>query len=331
MFFKYLINLIFLFLGLIWISQTLRIIDIKYSISNQLLDILSSSLFVLPSYLNPLLPILIIFSYILFNYKLTSSNEMIIINQYFNQKSKVLFQFIISFFIFIFYILNNEIISPLTYQTYKEKELEIRNNLKLGVPANNEFHIENDLSIFFKESEKNTFYKVEAIIFENNQFIISDRLNIEYTDNGYNIVFLNGYRIQMSNLEISKTIFKKFVYNLKNKSPDKLSFDKEHFNTFQLLKMKKEDFRIYGHNRVVHYFLLVLTLFLLNDVVFKNSRNKNEKLFRFNLVFLVIIFYLANSYFQYLLLLNQIEIIIYYISLTILALIMIIIIKFKKT
>ena len=39
------------------------------------------------------------------------------------------------------------------YQEYKIKELEIRNNLKLGVPSLNEFHIEKEVSIFFKNQK----------------------------------------------------------------------------------------------------------------------------------------------------------------------------------
>ena len=34
------------------------------------------------------------------------------------------------------------------YHKYKVQELEIRNNLKLGVPSQNEFHIKGEVSIF---------------------------------------------------------------------------------------------------------------------------------------------------------------------------------------
>ena len=41
------------------------------------------------------------------------------------------------------------ILSVNLYQKYKIKELEIRNNLKLGVPSVNEFHIERRGKYFF--------------------------------------------------------------------------------------------------------------------------------------------------------------------------------------
>ena len=37
------------------------------------------------------------------------------------------------------------------YEKYKLKELEIRNNLKLGSPSQNEFHIDKILSIYFQK------------------------------------------------------------------------------------------------------------------------------------------------------------------------------------
>ena len=48
------------------------------------------------------------------------------------------------------------------YQKYKVKELEIRNNLKLGVPSLNEFHIEDEVSIFFDKQKNNKFYDVRG-------------------------------------------------------------------------------------------------------------------------------------------------------------------------
>ena len=66
----------------------------------------------------------------------------------------------------------------------------IRNNLKLGVPSINEFHIENDVSIFFGEKIDNEFYDVEAIIFKDGQFIKSNKANIEIENKNYNILLL---------------------------------------------------------------------------------------------------------------------------------------------
>ena len=44
-----------------------------------------------------------------------------------------------TFGIFIFYFINNEIFSINMYHKYKVKELEIRNNLKLGIASVKDF------------------------------------------------------------------------------------------------------------------------------------------------------------------------------------------------
>ena len=128
------------------------------------------------------------------------------------------------------------------YHKYKLKELEIRNNLKLGVPSVNEFHIENDVSIFFKKQIENKFYDVEAIIFEDGQFIKSNEASIEIEKKNYNIIFDRGERVILNENEKSKTSFDKFIYSIENKDIEMLMLDREHFNTFQLLRNEDKEF-----------------------------------------------------------------------------------------
>mgnify|MGYP007000272557 len=68
--------------------------------------------------------------------------------------------------IILFNFLNSEFLSVKLYQKYKIQELEIRNNLKLGVPSLNEFHIEEEVSIFFNDQYDNSFIDVEALIYQ---------------------------------------------------------------------------------------------------------------------------------------------------------------------
>ena len=98
-------------------------------------------------------------------------------------------------FTIIIYAFNNEIISNKYYEKYKIKELEIRNNLKLGSPVQNEFHIDDIVSIFFDKKDDNTFYNIEAIIYDQNQFIASDSVEIELSKSNFNLVFSYGERI----------------------------------------------------------------------------------------------------------------------------------------
>ena len=80
---KYILINVLIFIGLIWLSQILRILELQHSITTQLIDVISSTLLVLPSFISPLMPFLLILASFFLNYKFNSSNEVIIIKQYF--------------------------------------------------------------------------------------------------------------------------------------------------------------------------------------------------------------------------------------------------------
>ena len=147
-FLKYVLINIVIFITIIWISQILRILELQHSITTQLTDVISATLLVLPSFINPLMPFLLVIASFFLNYKFNSSNEIIILKQYFSLKHNLFVSFILTALITLIYIFNNEYFSVNFYHKYKLKELEIRNNLKLGVPTSNEFHIEEEVSIF---------------------------------------------------------------------------------------------------------------------------------------------------------------------------------------
>ena len=114
-YFKYILIMLFVFIGLIWLSQIIRIIEFQYSFSNQIIEIASTTLLALPSFINPLVPFLIIIGSFMLNSKIKNSNEIIVLKQYLSSKSvKVLFKLLI-FFVFVIFTLNNEVISKKFY------------------------------------------------------------------------------------------------------------------------------------------------------------------------------------------------------------------------
>ena len=286
---------------MIWFSQILRIIELQYSITTQLIDVVKTTILVLPSFINPLMPFLIILGSFFLNYKLSSSNEIIILKQYFSVKDNLIIFIILSLGIFIFYLINNEILSVKLYHKYKVQELEIRNNLKLGVPSVNEFHIEDEVSIFYKKQSNNIFYDVEAVIFNGGQFIKSSKAKIEIENKNYNLIFNKGERVILNEVEKSKTDFDKFVYSIENKEIEDLTFDKEHFNTFQLLNSENSEFFYHGHNRIYQYFLTLVIIFISFRVFFIYSSKKTVFKYYFYLFLVILIIQLINSYLLYIL------------------------------
>ena len=106
-----------------------------------------------------------------------------------------------------------------------------------------EFHIDDIVSIFFEEKENDTFYNIEAIIYDENQFISSQSVIIELSKSNFNLVFSNGERLILNDTEKSKTVFDKFIYTLENKKYEELHMDKNHYNTFELISHPDRDFK----------------------------------------------------------------------------------------
>lgn len=300
-FFKYFLISLVTFVGLIWISQTLRIIEFQYSISHQIIDVSLTTLLALPSFINPLIPFLILLGGFFINYKFNSTNEIIILKQYLSINKINELYLVIIFILVSIYFLNNEFISKSFYEVYKKKELDIRNNLKLGSPAKNEFHIDDIISIFFEEKKDSTYHKIQAIIYPENQFINSKSVSIELSKSNFNLVFDEGERLILNENEKSKTLFDKFTYTLLNKEYELLLMDKEHYNTLELINHKNKDFINHGHNNIIQYIFLILISIVSLKIIFFYENKKNN-IYKFSFIFFVIlIIQIFNSYLIYLL------------------------------
>jgi len=300
-YFKYILIILLVFIGLIWLSQIIRIIEFQYSFSNQILEIAGTTLLALPSFINPLVPFLILIGSFMLNSKIKNSSEIIILKQYLSyDKLRILFQLLI-FLIFLIFTLNSEIISKNFYEKYKIKELEIRNNLKLGTPIQKQFHIDDIVSIFFEKKVDNTFYDIEAIIYDQNQFIVSNSVQIELSKSNFNLVFLDGERLILNDNQKSKTIFDKFTYVLESKNYEELLMDKDHYNTFELISHPEKEFRNHGHNKIFQYFFLIVVGLISLKIIFFYV-NKISNLSRFGFIFFIILLaQIFNSYLIYLL------------------------------
>ena len=86
---KYISVNIIIFIGLIWLSQILRILELQHSITTQLFEVINTTLLVLPSFISPLMPFLLVIASFFLNYKFNSSNEIIILKQYFSLKNNI--------------------------------------------------------------------------------------------------------------------------------------------------------------------------------------------------------------------------------------------------
>ena len=301
---KYISINVVIFIGLIWLSQILRILELQHSITTQLFEVIKTTLLVLPSFIGPLMPFLLIIASFFLNYKFNSTNEIVVLKQYFSFKNNInLFSTLLLGIIF-FCLINSEFLSVKLYQKYKVKELEIRNNLKLGVPSKNEFHIEEEVSIFFSDQVNNKFIDVEAVIYEDGQFITAENAYIEIKNRNYNLIFNGGERVILNNIEKSKTTFDKFIYSIENKETEILMMDREHFNTLQLLKNENKEFYYHGHNRIYQYIFTFSIILLSFKIFFIYVSKKNVFKYYSIIFFIVLVIQVINSYLLYLLNVN---------------------------
>ena len=311
-FFKYILISIFIFIGLIWVSQILRILDLQHTISFQILDVMKTTILVLPSFISPISSFLLLLSSFFLNYKINSSNEIIIFKQYLRLKDlKYLFITIMAI-IFAMNFFNKEFFSVKAYHKYKIEELELRNNLKLGNPNQNEFYIDGELNIFFKSSNNGIFFDVEALFLRESQLIKSQYAELEISKKDFNLIFFYGERLSLNSEEITKTNFEKFVYNIQNREIEKLYFDKEHFNTFELINHEEKEFIGHGYNRIFQYFVNLSILVLSLKIIFMYKFKKiliNQFIYIFTLLLILQIF---NSYLLYLFNNNFFEIVAFF-------------------
>ena len=249
------------------------------------------------------MPFLLIIASFYLNYKFNNSNEIIILKQYISFKKNLFLSIILTLGVIVFYFLNNELFSVNLYEKYKIKELEIRNNLKLGVPSLKEFHIEGEVSIFFEKQKNNKFFDVEAIIYEDGQFINSSNVEIEIDKKNYNLIFNKGERIILNDTEKSRTIFDKFIYSIENNEIEILMMDKEHFNTLQLLEKSKidDEFFYHGHNRIYQYFLTIVVALVSFKIILLYLSKKNIFKYYGFLFLLLLLIQVINSYLIFLL------------------------------
>ena len=77
--------------------------------------------------------------------------------------------------------------------------------------------------------------------------------------------------------------------------------DKDHYNTLELISHPKREFRNYGHNKIFQYFFLIIAGLISLKIIFFYINKKNN-LFRYSLIFfLIILVQILNSYLIYLL------------------------------
>ena len=106
----------------------------------------------------------------------------------------------------------------------------------------------------------------------------------------------------------------KFIYTINNRETEELLFDREHYNTYELINHSDIKFNAQGHNRLYQYFITLTVLLISLKIIF-TYKPKQKLIKKFILIFIMLtLIQIINSYLIYLFNNFQIKYFTYYLS-----------------
>ena len=280
------------FLLIVWLAQIVRYLDLSQSFSMQFGKVALITLYLLPNAISTILPIIVFIASCFFNYQLNQTNEINIFNLYLSKNSLKIIIIITNCLLLIFYIINTEIISVKSYNKYKLKEIELRNQFKIN-DSGNEIYIKNKLNLIYenKNFDNSTLQNVTTFLIDENVVIRSEEVKYLQSEKELVFIFVNGQRVASSKNEKSYTDFDKLEYRIINSNLNTISFDKENYNFFELIKDENIFFKKSAHRKVIDLLLLIFILYLSAKIITISSKSSNLlKNYSYNLFFILLSF-----------------------------------------
>ncbi len=227
----------FIFVSIAWLMQLSRLLSAMNNLQIEFLAIFSLSLWLVPNLINVTLPFIIIFGLVFAFAKLDKDKEIIAIYSLGLSTNELKKPIIILLSLTsIVYLFLNFLISPFTYNIYKEKEFLIRNSVDLNkLNISNFIELDNDLIIDFKK-ENNNFRDIFISYFdENENLIFSNEGNIKNIDNNLVFNLIDGFKIVFKENELEKLQFDSYKLNFPTKNND--IYSKNDANTLTLFDL----------------------------------------------------------------------------------------------
>ena len=273
---KYIVLMLIVFLLIIWLAQIIRYLDLSQSFSVQFSKVALITSYLLPNAASTILPIIVFISSCFLNYQMNQTNEISIISLYLSKNNlKKIILFIYSFLLLV-YAINTEIISVNSYNKYKTKEIELRNQFKIK-DFQNEIFIKDKLNLFYEKrnSGNASLENVTTYLIEENIIIKSEVVSYIQSEKQLLFTFIKGTRIATSKSEKSYTDFDKLEYKIENDTNHEISLNKENYNLLGLINHKNLFFNKSAHKRIIDFFMFVFILFMASNIVFINNKSKD--------------------------------------------------------
>ena len=282
----------FIFISVAWLLQITRLFNVLNNIQIDIFTIVNLSFLMIPNLIIVVLPFIILFGLVVAFVKLDKDNEIIAIFSSGLSINQILKPLYLSAIIFIlFFLLLNLFISPIVYEKFKYTEFKLRNSIDLNA-INIVNFIKLDEKLVLDFNKKNGEFTNVFIKF------LSDKENIIYAENAKitkeenEIIFNLSKGFKLSFNEVNNQIEKLEFLNYKMNFPiTKINqynnYDKNSQTIFQLMNDNKFK-EIFEKIFDVLIILFIYLFFFYNNII-KHNYNIINLIFFIGLTILAII------------------------------------------
>ena len=265
----------FIFVSIAWLLQLSRLFSIMTNFQIKFIDIFGLSIWLIPNLTNVTLPFIVIFGLVLAFIKLDRDKEIIAIYSLGLTLKEIKKPIIlIIFFSIIIYISLNFIISPFTYNIYKQNEFSLRNTLEFDkINISNFIELDDNLIIDF-EKENNYFSDI-LINFddENENLIYAKKGTIKKLDDKIVFSLIEGFKIIINPNNIEKLKFDNYKIEFPNITEAIYEkYDSNTLNIFELLKDRNpQNNKILIHRQLDILIIISLFIFFYYRIIKRNN------------------------------------------------------------
>ncbi len=294
LFFPFII-ITFTIVGIAWIVQSIRYLELILSQGARILDFLNLTLCLLPLLIFIIIPIsLTLTVYYVYN-KLLLDREIIILYSLGVTRINIIKPFIyFSIIVTIIHLLISYYLIPISSQKFKNLKFDINQNSISNLIQFNTFISKvNNLTIYIEKKEGNNLLKNILINDSKNPnkeiTYIANSGRFYSNNNIYKMILYNGIKIEFQNIKDTYIMvkFSEFIIDLNQheKPNNKLIDDSYELNFIKLLKSdtipknKIQKFRTQGHFRIIWPVTSLSIIIILYFITLKEeSRIQNYKI-----------------------------------------------------
>jgi lipopolysaccharide export system permease protein len=294
LFFPFII-ITFTIVGIAWIVQSIRYLELILSQGARILDFLNLTLCLLPLLIFIIIPVsLALTVYYVYN-KLLIDREIIILYSLGVTRINIIKPFLyFSIIVTIIHLLISYYLIPISSQKFKNLKFDINQNSISNLIQFNTFISKvNNLTIYIEKKEGNNLLKNIMINDSKNPnkeiTYIANSGRFYSNNNTYKMILYNGIKLEFQNIKDNYIMvkFSEFIIDLNQheKPNNKLIDDSYELNFIELLKSnnipknKIQKFRTQGHFRIIWPVTSLSIIIILYFITLKEeSRIQNYKI-----------------------------------------------------